>query len=56
MHFCRYCYANYDKKLVIANAKKHDVNSPLLIGNIEEGDIIKKHQMISIIDNQISLL
>ena len=56
MHFCRYCYANYDKKLVIANAKKHDVNSPLLIGNIEEGDIIKKHQMASIIDNQISLL
>ncbi len=34
MHFCRYCYANYDRKTVLENMKKHDPNSPLLIGNV----------------------
>ncbi|MBR2675845.1 MAG: DUF1848 domain-containing protein [Solobacterium sp.] len=34
MHFCRYCYANYDRKTVLDNIKKHDPDSPLLIGNV----------------------
>ena len=38
-HFCKYCYANYDENKVIENYHNHDVNSPLLIGNIEENDI-----------------
>ena len=41
-HFCKYCYANYDEKKVIENNHNHDVNSPLLIGNIEDNDIIKR--------------
>lgn len=40
-HFCKYCYANYDEKIVNNNFKNHDVNSSLLIGNLEDDDIIK---------------
>ena len=40
-HFCKYCYANYDEKMVIENTKKHDDNSSLLIGHLENSDIIK---------------
>ena len=41
-HFCKYCYANYDENKVIENYHNHDVNSPLLIGDIEDNDIIKR--------------
>lgn len=41
-HFCRYCYANYDEKQVLTNKVQHNPNSSLLIGEIEEGDIIKE--------------
>lgn len=41
-HMCRYCYANYNKEAVFENVKKYDENSPLLIGNIEDDDIIKE--------------
>ena len=54
-HFCRYCYANYDKKLVIENMKRHDPDSPLLIGNVEKDDVIKIHKVTSLIDDQLSL-
>ena len=40
-HFCKYCYANYDEKKVIDNVKEHDINSTMLIGKLEEKDIIK---------------
>lgn len=40
-HFCKYCYANYDEKIVNNNFKNHDVNSSLLIGNLEDDVIIK---------------
>ena len=40
-HFCKYCYANYDEKVVNNNFKNHDVNSSLLVGNLEKDDIIK---------------
>ena len=40
-HFCKYCYANYDEKIVNNNFKNHDVNSSLLIGNVNKDDIIK---------------
>ena len=55
LHFCRYCYANYDKQLVLQNAKQHDPDSPLLIGNIEEGDEIREYQARSYIDRQLKL-
>lgn len=41
MHMCKYCYANYDEKIVSSNFKMHDDNSSLLIGSISDGDIIK---------------
>jgi len=40
-HFCKYCYANYDEKMVNENFKNHDVNSSLLCGNLKKDDIIK---------------
>lgn len=40
-HFCKYCYANYNEKEVIDNFKKHNLNSTLLIGNLEDSDLIK---------------
>lgn len=43
-HFCKYCYANYDEKRVENNFKKHDPNSSLLIGTIEEEDRIKERK------------
>lgn len=43
-HFCKYCYANYNEKLVSENKLKHDKKSSLLIGHIEDGDIIKERK------------
>lgn len=40
-HYCKYCYANYDEKKVNDNFKNHNVNSSILIGELEEDDIIK---------------
>ena len=40
-HFCKYCYANYDEKQVNDNYSKHDPNSSLLIGKLNDDDIIK---------------
>lgn len=40
-HFCRYCYANYDEQKVFKNKQNHDANSSLLIGHLENDDIIK---------------
>ena len=41
MHMCKYCYANYDEKIVSTNFKMHDDNSSLLIGSIQSDDVIK---------------
>lgn len=40
-HFCKYCYANYDELKVEKNYQKHNCNSSLLIGEINDDDIIK---------------
>jgi len=40
-HFCKYCYANYDEKIVKTNKEKHNVNSSLLIGKLTSDDVIK---------------
>lgn len=53
---CIYCYAikgNYNTAAY--NSKKHDKDSPMLIGHVTEGDIIKDRQMRSLRDNQQSL-
>lgn len=40
-HMCKYCYANYLEDRVKDNYGKHDKKSSLLIGNLENDDIIK---------------
>ena len=39
-HLCKYCYANAEPSVVLAQSRRHDVTSPFLIGNYEKGDVI----------------
>lgn len=39
---CLYCYANHSQKLVLANSERHNPESPLLFGEIEQDDLIKE--------------
>ncbi len=39
---CRYCYANYNPGALKTNTGSHDMHSPLLIGRIGDGDIIRE--------------
>lgn len=55
LHGCRYCYANYDKKTVEENYKKHDPKSPLLIGWPKKDDRIQEARQESWIDTQLRL-
>jgi hypothetical protein len=54
-HLCRYCYANSDPELVLAQSRRHDPNSHFLIGNYEEGDVIRDVEQHSWIDGQMTL-
>ena len=56
MHGCRYCYANYSTKLVKRNQKLHNSDSPLLIGDVKESDIVKDISEPSYIDTQQKLI
>jgi len=55
LHFCSYCYANGTKEEVLLNARKHDDNSPLLIGNLNENDTIREAKQESFLTKQITL-
>lgn len=46
---CKYCYANKSYKNAVLINKYHDPNSPMLIGNIKENDIIKNSEQKSYI-------
>lgn len=54
-HGCVYCYANYDMDIVRENMRKHNKNSPLLVGEFREGDVVKEMRQISYINHQLSL-
>ncbi|MBR2991131.1 MAG: DUF1848 domain-containing protein [Solobacterium sp.] len=56
MHLCRYCYANSDAQQVRKNHAVHDPASPFLLGNYEEGDIVRDAQQRSWIDQRLRLL
>ena len=58
MHLCKYCYANANTRLVKENIKKHNPRSSLLIGNIDDGDIVHEANQKSWIvsDEQMSFL
>ena len=42
LHFCKYCYANYDESKVKMNNQLHNPKSSLLIGELRPDDIIKE--------------
>jgi len=44
---CIYCYANYSYNLVKNNCIKHNILSPLLIGDIDSSDIINERKVKS---------
>lgn len=53
---CIYCYAikgNY--KTAESNKMNHDVHSPMLIGNVQEGDVIRERDVKSLRNDQLSL-
>lgn len=54
-HGCRYCYANFNDAVVRASLQEHDPHSPLLIGHLEEGDVVKKRNVASLKQTQGTL-
>ena len=52
-HLCRYCYANADPKVVLAQSALHDPTSPLLIGHLSEEDVVHDVAQKSWIDGQM---
>ena len=51
----RECNANSNMKLVKRNQKLHDPDSPLLIGDVKDGDVVKEVNEPSYIDAQTRL-
>lgn len=51
---CKYCYANYNNAAVSNNSSKHDVYSPILVGNIMPTDKISIRNMKSCQCGQLS--
>lgn len=54
-HLCKYCYANYDAKLVQKNFARHNPDSPFLLGESQEGDIFHAAKQKSLRDEQLFL-
>jgi hypothetical protein len=54
-HLCKYCYANADKQIVLANMKRHSDQSPFLIGGNMPGDKVTVADQRSFIDGQIKM-
>lgn len=52
---CRYCYANYSQESVANNCSKYDPESPLLCGEIMEGDKRNVRKVKSIKERQLNL-
>lgn len=50
-----YCYANANINLVKKNQKLHNPDSPLLIGDVNYGDVVKEVNEPSYIDMQTRL-
>ena len=42
LHFCKYCYANYDENQIWENYHQHDPKSSLLIGHLSPDDQVVK--------------
>lgn len=48
---CKYCYANQNPLIAKENFKKHNPDSPLILGELKEGDIIQKGSQKSFLIN-----
>jgi hypothetical protein len=55
-HLCKYCYANANAELVKSNMKRHNPNSPFLLGDIKKSDKIHEAKQASWLDLQMSLM
>jgi hypothetical protein len=55
-HLCKYCYANSNAELVKENMKRHNPQSPFLLGSNMPGDVIHEAKQKSWIDRQLSLI
>lgn len=54
-HLCKYCYANAQPDIVLAQSRLHDPKSPFLIGNYMKGDKIHDVPQKSWINDQLEL-
>ena len=54
-HLCKYCYANSNEVLVRKNMKRHNPESPFLLGDSMPGDVVHEAQQKSWIDGQLTL-
>ena len=54
-HLCKYCYANYDKRLVEKNFARHNPNSTFLLGESKPDDIFHYAKQESLRDRQLFL-
>lgn len=52
---CKYCYANYSRRIVEKNFNMHNSKSPLLFGEVGKDDVIKDRDVKSFIDDQLTL-
>ena len=48
MNLCSYCYANFSIDTVLKNQLEHDVNSPLLCGQLSEEDHVYDREVSSL--------
>lgn len=53
-HFCKYCYANYNRTNVLQNMKLHDPHSPLLVGHLNDGEQVFQARQDPWTDGQLS--
>lgn len=53
---CLYCYANFNEQTVQSHWLAHDVNAPLISGQVNADDVITERKAVSNRDDQISFL
>lgn len=46
-HYCAYCYANFNCGMVSRKVGKHDPKSSLLIGELQDTDIVRERKVVS---------
>ncbi|WP_407428550.1 DUF1848 domain-containing protein [Treponema sp.] len=52
-HLCKYCYANYDARLVEKNSALHNPDSNFLLGETNENDTVHDAKQKSLKDEQL---